>query len=49
MGLLFGTGSTEVTTYLVASLVIAFSALFAGFLPARRASTIDPMTALRFQ
>jgi len=47
-GLLFGTGSTEVNTYLVASLVIALSALLAGFLPARRASTIDPMTALRY-
>jgi predicted permease len=48
-GLLFGTGSSDVTTYLVASLAIALSALLAGFLPARRASTIDPMTALRFQ
>jgi predicted permease len=47
-GLLFGTGSTDVTTYLVASLVIVLSALLAGFLPARRASTIDPMSALRY-
>jgi len=47
-GLLFGTGTTEVTTYLVASLVIALSALLAGFLPARRAAGIDPMTALRY-
>ncbi|MGH9388601.1 MAG: FtsX-like permease family protein, partial [Vicinamibacteria bacterium] len=47
-GLLFGTGSTDATTYLIAALVIALSALLAGFLPARRASTIDPMTALRY-
>ncbi len=47
-GLLFGTGTTEVTTYVVASLVIALSALLAGFLPARRAAGIDPMTALRY-
>ncbi len=48
-GLLFGTGSTDVTTYITATLVIALSTFLAGFLPARRASGIDPMTALRYQ
>jgi len=48
-GLLFGTGSTDAATYLVAAFVITLSVFLAGFLPARRASTIDPMTALRFQ
>lgn len=47
-GLLLGTGSTDVSTYLVAIFAIALSALLAGFLPAHRASATDPMTALRY-
>ncbi|MGH9320371.1 MAG: ABC transporter permease [Vicinamibacteria bacterium] len=47
-GLLFGTGASDATTYLGAGLVIALAALLSGYLPARRASGIDPMSALRY-
>jgi predicted permease len=45
--LLFGTTSTDPVTFAVVILALAFVALFAGYLPARRASRIDPMVALR--
>ncbi len=45
--LLFGTTSTDPVTFAVVILMLAFVALFAGYLPARRASQIDPMVALR--
>ena len=45
--LLFGTTSTDPVTFAVVILMLAFVALFAGYLPARRASHIDPMVALR--
>ncbi len=46
--LLFGLAPTDVLTIVAATgLMIAVSAL-AGFLPARRASRVDPMVALRY-
>jgi ABC-type antimicrobial peptide transport system permease subunit len=45
--LLFGTESTDPTTYVGMVLLLGTVALFAGFVPARRASRIDPMIALR--
>jgi predicted permease len=45
--LLFGTTSTDPVTFAVVILMLAVVALFAGYLPARRASHIDPMVALR--
>jgi predicted permease len=45
--LLFGTTSTDPVTFAVVILALAMVALFAGYLPARRASRIDPMVALR--
>jgi predicted permease len=45
--LLFGTEPTDPITFLVMILVLGTIALLAGYLPARRASRINPMIALR--
>src|ERR1700733_3361048 len=45
--LLFGTTPTDPLTFLVMILVLGALALVAGYLPARRASRINPMVALR--
>ena len=45
--LLFGTTPTDPVTFAAVILVLAMVALFAGYLPARKASHIDPMVALR--
>jgi predicted permease len=46
-GLLFGLQPTDPATIALASLILASAAMFAAYLPARRASRIDPMVALR--
>jgi ABC-type antimicrobial peptide transport system permease subunit len=45
--LLFETKSTDPFTFLGTALLLGLVALFAGYIPARRASGIDPMKALR--
>jgi predicted permease len=45
--LLFGTRPTDALTYAVVVVLLLMVALLAGYLPARRASRIDPMVALR--
>jgi ABC-type antimicrobial peptide transport system permease subunit len=45
--LLFGTGPTDPAAYVSMVLLLSAVALVAGYLPARRASRIDPMAALR--
>ena len=45
--LLFGTAPTDPSTFAVIIALVARVALAAGYIPARRASRIDPMVALR--
>jgi predicted permease len=45
--LLFGTTATDPVTFAAVILTLAMVAFFAGYLPARKASHIDPMVALR--
>jgi predicted permease len=45
--LLFGVGSTDVVTYVAAVGVILIAAALASYLPARRASAIDPVETLK--
>jgi ABC-type lipoprotein release transport system permease subunit len=46
-GLLFGVTATDPLTFLAIPFVLTFVAAIAGYLPARRASRIDPSIALR--
>jgi len=46
-GLLFGLKITDVSAIAIAALVLVGVAIMAGLGPARRASRIDPMVALR--
>jgi ABC-type antimicrobial peptide transport system permease subunit len=45
--LLFGIEATDVTTYVAALGVILAAAALASYLPARRASAIDPVETLK--
>jgi predicted permease len=44
---LFGINRNDLTSYGVASLLLAATAMIAAFIPARRASRVEPMEALR--
>lgn len=46
-GLLFGTEAWDLPTLAAAAAVLAVSAFFASFIPARRAASINPIEALR--
>jgi ABC-type antimicrobial peptide transport system permease subunit len=46
---LYGVGAYDPLAFVGATVVLAICAMFAGFIPARRAASIEPMKALRIQ
>jgi predicted permease len=47
--LLFGVGPTDAGTFVAVPLLLALVALFASYIPARRAMRVEPMVALRHE
>jgi len=48
-GLLFEVKPTDPFTYAVVATLLGFVAIAAGFIPARRATKVDPLVALRYE
>jgi putative ABC transport system permease protein len=44
---LYGVTATDPATFLAVTILLTAVALLAGFFPARRAASIDPLTAVR--
>ncbi len=47
--LLYGVRSTDLSAFTVVALTLAIISLLASYIPARKATRVDPMTALRYE